>query len=187
MPELFMSTVNHTETFNMTIADQEQEICKSCGICCGGALFNHVELLDADIARKYVVLDLSIKDDTFQFNQPCNAFSQTSGCQIYEYRPDKCQKFYCRLIKKFKKNKIGKVEALKIITSTKNRINSLYEAAAKTGLFSEAELGNIRCIINRMQEDLSTTEALKKYTDLYFKYAALRFLLGDHFIRTPLN
>jgi len=182
MPELFMSTVNHTETSNMTIADQEQEICVSCGICCGGAMFSHVELHDDDIASKYVVLDLSIKDDKFQFNLPCNAFSQTSGCQIYEYRrPDMCHKFYCRLMKKFKKNKIGKVEALKIVTSAKNRINGLHEAAAKTGLFSEAELGNIRCIINRMKEELSTTEALKKYPDLYLKYSALKFLLDDHF------
>ncbi len=94
------------------IKDEEQlgQICRGCGFCCSGVLFDHGWLDDDELefARS---IGLSIATDTNtqskRFHQPCPHLCGTS-CSIYEQgRPRVCSKFFCELAKKFNHGEIS--------------------------------------------------------------------------------
>jgi hypothetical protein len=99
---------------------EEQEICISCGICCDGTLYGKANLypgekgnLPEKIEERYFTID---KAEYFKL--PCSYFS--GKCTIYNLKKALvCSGFKCKLLVNFTKEKIPKVDALKIIANVK--------------------------------------------------------------------
>lgn len=79
----------------MTIDDDLTTLCRSCGLCCDGALFGRVPL-DGDEVASARKNRLHVLDSGKAFEQPCAALSE-QGCSIYGTRPRACRKFVCLL------------------------------------------------------------------------------------------
>ena len=71
-------------------------LCRSCGLCCDGSLFNLVPLErdEVALARKH---RLHVLENDKGFEQPCSALAEHGACSIYEERPRSCRSFVCRL------------------------------------------------------------------------------------------
>jgi Fe-S-cluster containining protein len=78
-------------------------LCRSCGLCCDGSLFDRVGLGPDEVepARRN---RLRVLESGKGFEQPCRALGRTGGaldencvCSIYDERPLSCRAFACRL------------------------------------------------------------------------------------------
>ena len=69
------------------------ELCRACGLCCDGSLFNHVKL-DAGDAERLAALGVATAKG--QLPQCCSALNG-KDCRIYAARPGACGRFVCSL------------------------------------------------------------------------------------------
>lgn len=76
--------------------DDLTSVCRSCGLCCDGALFGRVSLQreEVDRARRK---HLRVIESGKAFEQPCSALTGDRTCSIYDERPMACRSFACRL------------------------------------------------------------------------------------------
>lgn len=107
-----------TQTMNIG-----QELCKLCGLCCDGTLFDRTGIInseDRNVAEslKMIIID---EDQGPSFKQPCPHFN--SDCSVYNTlkRPHICGAYECKLLKKFKKNEVEIEPALALIRKTKSK------------------------------------------------------------------
>jgi len=111
-------------------------LCSVCGICCNGVMFHHVRIQSNDSPRELNVLGLKLKHKHRELFllQPCPAY-QGSQCGIYPQRPERCQLFECRLLKRVAAGELSEAMALdKIgeVVQRATRIDQLIHAAGKT-------------------------------------------------------
>jgi len=114
----------------MSETNSEQDLCKGCGFCCDGTLFNHGttkadEVLPPDIEEIF-------KKGKRCFKLPCPYFN--GACTIYHQgRPSICGTFKCTVLKNFIAGEIQFAEAtqlIDLIQSQKARIRQLLVAYA---------------------------------------------------------
>ena len=111
-------------------------LCSACGICCNGVMFYKVRLQSGDVPRELRALGLKIKHKhTEQFSlQPCPAF-QGAQCGIYAQRPERCELFTCRQLKRVALGEIGEDDALEKIHEVVRlvaEVNRLLDESGKT-------------------------------------------------------
>ena len=70
-------------------------LCRSCGSCCDGSLFELV---------------VPSAEDLFEVRQPCEFLSDRS-CQRYVDRPHSCRKFSCGVLARYAEGSISSDEA----------------------------------------------------------------------------
>src|SRR4051794_28716191 len=85
--------------------DELEVLCRSCGLCCDGSLFDSVLLDPEELAvargKRLVVLPRGNA-----FDQPCSALSKADNgcaCSIYRDRPRSCRAFACRLYERHRR------------------------------------------------------------------------------------
>ena len=106
-----------------------QQLCQSCGLCCQGVFYSHVEARSQ--AEKQRLLDqgfLLASDGASAhgyFNQPCKAF--VGNCSIYEERPANCASFSCRLLSEYQEEKVSLEQAADVIMQMKEALSHLDE------------------------------------------------------------
>lgn len=105
-----------------SIALDEQQLCKKCGLCCNGTLFGSVRLTDEDMQHiTEHIPDLIIQDSKKPFKQPCRYY-QGKSCSIYSgWRPNACSTFVCKLLIRYRQKKISFTEAINVIEQTVER------------------------------------------------------------------
>lgn len=101
--------------------NKEQEICKSCGLCCDGTLFANTAIevgeLFPDIVQDH--------NNKLWLKQPCCYFDQQ--CTIYDKkRPQDCSNYKCNLLKDFSANQLKLAEASTLIQQIKSQKERLY-------------------------------------------------------------
>ena len=75
-------------------------LCRSCGLCCNGILFDYVPVNDGEAAA-LERLGFAIRrtdDGAARFDHPCPKFC--GSCSIYSARPDSCRAYRCELLVK---------------------------------------------------------------------------------------
>jgi uncharacterized protein len=103
----------------------EESLCTNCGLCCDGSLFADVELASHREALKLEILGLEIDDtDRPVLVQPCPAL-KNKRCDIYQFRPNCCRTFECRLLRKVKAGAISLQTAQNQISHILSRIKTL--------------------------------------------------------------
>lgn len=96
------------------------DLCRSCGLCCTGALFSQVGL---DAAEAELLSGagaaLVYEEDRPHFAQPCTHHVAGGGCSIYEQRYLACRKYRCALLVRLDKGEIGEEEARRAVATAK--------------------------------------------------------------------
>ncbi len=76
-------------------------LCRACGLCCDGTLFQHVPLSPGEEPQGGAGRGLlRVLPDGTGFEQPCAALARDEAgcsCRVYASRPRACRTFVCRL------------------------------------------------------------------------------------------
>ena len=110
-----------------------QHLCKSCGLCCNGVWFSHVNLEPDELepARR-AGLKVEIIEEKVRSHQPC-PLHQNGQCSAYEtWRPRACVTFECKLLQDYANGALSLDEALGHVTSARAMAQRI-----------RSELGNI--------------------------------------------
>ena len=107
------------------------DLCRSCGLCCTGALYSHVGLEAAEAEQlSRAGGTVAYEDGRAHMEQPCRHHCSASGCSIYERRYAACRQFRCALLVKVEDGQIGEEAARRTISTAKQ----LLEAAGPLAL-----------------------------------------------------
>jgi hypothetical protein len=157
------------------------ELCLRCGLCCNGALFSRVDLVQDELPfARAANLDIFKHCHRPAFRQPCAAL-QGQRCHIYEQRPTICRSYRCKLLTRYLSGRIEPEQAAFTVDETNAAIGTIVEkigtpdstqrvwrrigawAVSPEGLGSEAARQTNRVILTNV--------------------AALAALLYNHFVR----
>lgn len=91
------------------------DLCRTCGLCCNGMLFDYVPVIDDEVDR---LADLGFvvrrsADGSARFDHPCAKFC--GECSIYEKRPRSCRSYRCELLRKFDAGEVSFETARRIV------------------------------------------------------------------------
>jgi Fe-S-cluster containining protein len=91
-------------------------LCRACGLCCDGSLFQFVRLDAADAARARAArLPVIRRDDGADaLSQRCAALTGRD-CSIYADRPSPCASYECLLVAALRDGEVSADEALAIV------------------------------------------------------------------------
>ena len=108
----------------------EQDLCRACGLCCDGTLFDVVKLESGDDAGALTALGLPIKisrgkTPVGRFPQPCAALCADRSCRLYADRPWQCRTFECRTLKRAKAGETTFTAALRIVQQARRRADKI--------------------------------------------------------------
>lgn len=107
-----------------------EDLCRACGLCCDGTLFDLVKLEAGDDARKLQALGLPVttprgKTPVARFPQPCAALCADRSCRLYADRPRQCRVFECGVLKEAKVGRISYPAALRLIKQARRRADKV--------------------------------------------------------------
>lgn len=83
-------------------------LCESCGLCCDGTLFAHVEVTPEELADLSGRVTLS--DDWSLLLQPCSAL-EGCRCSVYPSRPRICRAYRCSVLSGLEAGRLTEAEA----------------------------------------------------------------------------
>ena len=115
-----------------------EDLCRACGLCCDGTLFDMVKLEASDDARKLKALGLPItvsrgKTAVARFPQPCAALCDDRSCRLYVHRPWQCRVFECRVFKDAKAGRITFAAALRLVKQARRRADKVRRLLRELG------------------------------------------------------
>ncbi len=111
----------------MTEADQRvSRLCRSCGLCCNGVLFETVRLQPGDIPKTLVSIGLKLKRKHGKpcMLQPCPVWG-ANGCSVYENRPVRCRQFECAQVVRFREGSLSEISVDKKIQAVKKQAEEI--------------------------------------------------------------
>lgn len=109
----------------MTNEAAASDLCKHCGFCCDGTVFNQGDLRPEDLAcaSQYGILpDPSREHPTFP--QPCRLFDGAT-CTIYATRFAACRSFRCKMLDRFGAGEIDMTQGLATIATARAMISAV--------------------------------------------------------------
>jgi Fe-S-cluster containining protein len=111
-------------------------LCTNCGICCSGVLFDTAPV-EEDERKRLVAHGLTIHEaeegdaEKPYFTLGCVRFDGRC-CTIYDARPAICQRYRCRLLRKFDAGEVSYDDALKRVAEAKRLLQELPESLRAT-------------------------------------------------------
>ena len=165
-----------------------EQLCRACGLCCDGTLFDLVKLEQGDDAGKLKALGLPVsisrgKTPVARFPQPCSALCKDRTCQLYAERPWQCRTFECRLFKDAKAGRFTFAAALPLVKHARRRADNVRRLLRELGDTDEHRaLGERFHRTSERMESGNADEAAKaKFADLSLAVHRLKLLLHDRF------
>jgi hypothetical protein len=118
--------------------ESAEELCRACGLCCDGTLFDLVKLEPSDDAGKLKALGLSVtvsrgKTPVARFPQPCAALCKDRSCRLYAERPWQCRTFECGVFKDAKAGRTSFAAALRLVKATRRRADKVRRLLRELG------------------------------------------------------
>ena len=103
-----------------------EKLCRACGLCCDGTLFDLVKLERGDDAAKLRALGLPVstsrgKSPVARFPQPCVALCADRTCRVYRERPWQCRSFECKLLTELQARRVTFAAALPLVKQARRR------------------------------------------------------------------
>lgn len=98
-------------------------LCRRCGLCCDGNLFDSVPLDAAEVgpARGRGLLVVVRTDGRAALQQRCAALGD-EGCGVYAQRPARCHEYRCMLLTALLADEVGLAEALAVVDEAHGRL-----------------------------------------------------------------
>lgn len=118
-----------TRPITLTLVTPEEDICTSCGMCCDGTLFAHVEVTEDERSTLKGLFSLEAGKDGPIFCQPC-PHNVEHKCVVYDDRPETCRSYRCKTLSAFQAGEITHHEAARRVRETldaRERLQPLLE------------------------------------------------------------
>ena len=165
--------------------NEEQALCKDCGLCCDGTLFARATIKNSDdliVAKKYKLECFQNEKGLF-FKQPCCWFE--NKCLLYnQKRPYICGAFHCKLLLDFRNKRIDFDSALKHIKSVKRQCELLRRDMNAFAEFDDVPIGKLGIILNNFQLEASDKVLFrKKYGKIIIQVYALNEIKKKYFYK----
>lgn len=105
-------------------------LCRRCGLCCDGNLFDSVPLAAEEVAsaRGRGLLVVVRADGSAALQQRCAALGD-AGCGVYTQRPGRCREYRCMLLSALEADEVGLAEALAIVDEAHGRLAAVPSGA----------------------------------------------------------
>ncbi len=115
-----------------------EQLCRACGLCCDGSLFDGVQLGAGDDAKKLRTLGLPVtvsrgKSPLTRFAQPCAALCADRACGVYADRPLQCRAFECGVFKDAQAGRIAFTAALRWVKQGRRRADHVRRLLRQLG------------------------------------------------------
>ncbi len=170
------------------VVNSGEDLCRACGLCCDGTLFDLVKLERGDDAGKLKALGLPVawsrgRTPVARFPQPCSALCKDRTCQVYAERPWQCRTFECQLFKDAKAGRITFAAALPLVRLARRRADGVRRLLRKLGDADEHRaLGERFHRTSERVESGNADEAAKAvFADLSLAVHRLKLLLQGRF------
>lgn len=165
-----------------------EQLCRACGLCCDGTLFDLVKLEPGDDAGKLKALGLPVslsrgKLPIARFPQPCSALCEDRTCRLYADRPWQCRTFECQLFKDAKAGRITFTAALPLVKQARRRADHVRRLLRELGDTDEhLALGErVHRTSERMESGHADEAAKAKFADLSLAVHRLKLLTQERF------
>jgi Fe-S-cluster containining protein len=160
--------------------DSAEELCRACGLCCDGTLFDGVKLEPVDDALKLKTLGLPVKvsrgkEPVARFPQPCAALCADRSCRLYAHRPWQCRVFECGVLKDAKAGRITFATALRLVGQARRRADKVRRLLRELGDTDEH-----RALGERFHRTSERLEAGEAGVAAKAKFADLSLLVHKH-------
>ena len=172
----------------MESSEPAEDLCRACGLCCDGTLFDLVKLEASDDARKIKSLGLPVtvsrgKVPVARFPQPCAALCADRSCRLYADRPWQCRVFECRVLKDAKAGRISFAAGLRLVTQARRRADKVRRLLRELGDNDEHRaLGErFHRTSERLESGDADAAARAKYADLSLAVHRLKLQAHDKF------
>ncbi|HVW22785.1 MAG TPA: YkgJ family cysteine cluster protein [Opitutaceae bacterium] len=150
-----------------------ETLCRACGLCCDGTLFDLVKLEAGDDARELRALGLPValsrgRQPVARFPQPCAALCQDRSCRVYASRPRQCRTFECGVLKAAKAGRLDGDAALRLVKQARRRADRVRLLLRDLGDAEEHRpLGErFHRVSERLESGQPAPEQKAKYADL---------------------
>ena len=115
-----------------------EELCRACGLCCDGTLFDLVKLETGDDGPKLKMLGLPVavsrgKVPIARFPQPCAALCADRTCRLYAHRPWQCRVFECGVLKEAKAGRTTFAAAQRVVKQARSRADKVRRLLRELG------------------------------------------------------
>ncbi len=168
--------------------ESAEQLCRECGLCCDGTLFDLVKLERGDVAEKLKALGLPVsisrgKAPVARFPQPCSALCEDRSCRLYAHRPWQCRTFECQLLKDAKAGRITFAASLPLVKQARRGADNIRRLLRKLGDRDEHRaLGErFHRTSERMESGNAEDVAKAKFADLSLAVHRLKLLLHKRF------
>jgi hypothetical protein len=166
-----------TELGCVNAAPLAQSLCRGCGLCCDGTLFELAKIKpDDDVVQLKKVGITTICDDGGKFALPCASFDKV--CTIYgACRPSICSGFLCELLKRYNKSETLYEVAAEIIRQAQSLKYKVHAS------FLAAGVDNVGCLAQQyrsVREKLAESRT-RECVVAEFNYSVLQIQLNRYF------
>lgn len=165
-----------------------EQLCRACGLCCDGTLFDLVKLEAGDDGPQLKALGLPVKvsrgkTPIARFPQPCAALCADRSCRLYHDRPWQCRVFECGVFKEAKAGRISVAEAQRLVKSARSRADKVRRLLRALGDTDEHRaLGErFHRTSERMEAGGADAAAHATFADLSLAVHQLKLLAHDRF------
>jgi len=83
-------------------------LCESCGLCCDGTLFAHVDVTPEELAA--IAERVTLSSDWALLLQPCSAL-EGCRCSVYADRPRICRAYRCSVLAELEAGRLTEPQA----------------------------------------------------------------------------
>ena len=149
------------------------DICRTCGLCCNGSLFDIAKAEPGEIGRIRALGLEAIEGDRPHFKLPCR-YTSSGGCGIYEERFTICRSFRCRLLRRIDAGEVSEGEALQIVAVAKAM---LAKAEPSAPLARRKGVHESRAQWQKLEDPAERMAAARHHLELL----ALEEFLNKHF------
>jgi uncharacterized protein len=170
------------------LVESGENLCRACGLCCDGTLFDLVKLEPGDDARKLKALGLPVsmsrgKTPVARFPQPCSALCEDRSCRLYANRPWQCRTFECQLFKDAKAGRTTFAAALPVVKQARRRADHVRRLLRELGDTDEHRaLGErFHRTSERLEAGGADEAAMAKFADLSLAVHKLKLLAHKKF------
>lgn len=154
------------------------DLCTSCGLCCGGAVFDTVPVQRAEV-DDLIALGLEPYEDPPgqpRLDLPCRHL-RGAMCGIYEQRPSGCRAFRCKLLQGLDDGSHTLSSAKAIVEEAKERI----DRAVPLMNGSPVKPHQWRVLLNQWQEGSPAGRATEAEAKTVLALTLLNRFFDTHF------
>lgn len=156
--------------------DRSQDLCRNCGLCCDGTLFESLPVAEGEPLPPVLA---AFAKRLGCIPQPCPCHREV--CTVYANRPRVCAAFRCEVLKDYERGTVTRAEVETLIAEIRKVHDRVFDTIGDAGI---SHRQNILGFIDSYREN--PANALGEL-DLTLDIAAYKALRGRFITPSPKN